>query len=214
MCKESVIEKIQKLLSKTIENGCSQEEASSALALAQQLMAKYGVSTSECSEKDIVSEVSVTVGTKSVSSRQSLMAMYLAEHFGCAVYRCKRRAGDYLTFVGEGDRAAICKEAFIFAYKSFQLSWEAFHKTLHGDKGKYRNDYFTGFLNGIVAALEYNENKYSIVLVKSEKVEDYLYQKTAGRTAGVGVSRSGNESVEARGYSDGYEAQFSKGHRL
>ena len=50
---ESISKKIQALLSKTVENGCTEEEASQAFSMAQKLMIKYNLDLSDVEKESI-----------------------------------------------------------------------------------------------------------------------------------------------------------------
>lgn len=213
MTQESILEKVQKLLSKTVENGCTQEEAQAAAALAQTLLSKYNLSISAVADEDVFS-VEVSVGTKTVSSRQALLALLFAKHYGCKVVRRVGIDSQSLLFIGENERPKVVKETFYFIYKVYQTCWDVYKKQLAFNKAAYRNDYFNGFLQGLEQALIYNENKNSIVLRVSTKVDAYIKGNLHTQNSMVSCQSKGKHMAYIQGYSDGYESQLSKEKRI
>lgn len=213
MCKESILDKVSKLLAKTTENGCTPEEAQAATAMAQSLLAKYDLELSDLEDEPTVSSLDVSVGTKSVNSRQALLAIMLAKHYGCLVLKSTRKDKQYITFIGERKRPEVLKETYLFVYKAYQQCWQQYHRTLSCNKESYRNDYFEGFINGVDQVLTQNENQNAIVLRASKAVVDYLFN-TPTVTRSVGVSTTGNNEAHYRGYCDGKESQQSKHTRI
>lgn len=177
---EKIISKIKKLLAMTEANGCSSEEAAVAIAHAQLLMAKYDVELTELSEEEkVIIEDKFSMGTKSVSSYQRLLACSLAPHFAVRVIICTR--GDrsqIMNIVGDKIRAAIFKETYLFAYKAFQQQWQAYYKTLSKseitDIGDIRGSYLKGFVDGITNELQRSENENAIVLKENPEIKDYI----------------------------------------
>lgn len=218
MTKESAIEKVKKLLNMTTANGASEGEMLSALANAQRIMARFGLSEEEIkvdTEKDEVGETSYTFGTKSVSSYQALLAMNLAKHFGVEILlTTKRDHSQVLKVIGEQSKTEIFTETLTFTYNCFKTFWSKYHKSLPQDcnKNTARGDYFEGFCKGINSALTENENKYALVVTSSALTKDYMSKYHAMcSTRKCSVTSENNPVHRMAGYVDGKSSVESKG---
>lgn len=219
MCKEDIISKITKLLSKTEQAGATPEEAASAIAMAHKLMAKYGVDMQDLQmEEDEVIEEDMSVGTKSVSTLQASLARSLADHFGCEIYlHTSSRTGQTIRVVGERDKASIYKATFMFAYNTFKKSWERYMKTLDCDtreKNLLRGTFFKGFVDGITNELVKQENQFGLVVVKSEKVDEHMSKIQMGGTRHLSYKQIQDATTYLEGYREGSSAQVQKHHAI
>lgn len=220
MDKERAIDLIQKLLRKTEANGATPAEAASAIATAQRLMAQHKVEMSEVevegeSENGVIEE-GIDVGTKSVSTIQTLFAKCLAEHFACRVIlRWNSKKGAYrLVFIGESVNCKAFKEVYMFAYNAFKFNWECYHKTLHltsVEKSAARGTYLKGFIAGLTNELIKSENENALVIVESPKVQEYMSGLNLKRSNSHLSMRASNSMRDfAKGYADGSYSQSNK----
>lgn len=222
MDKDKIIEKIQKLLAKTEENGASAAEAASAIALAQKLMAQYGVSVEETeivSSNEII-EDEFSVGTKSVSSFQVILAANLAPHFACRVVKRVRRSGfESLLFIGERYKTLTFKECFAFAYQTYvKLSAKYLQSSALSDysrsmKSQVRWDYFNGFVEGLTNELIKSENENALVIVESPELKEHMDEMNL-RTFQANRRPTESFSHSLRGYTDGSFAYRNKNKAL
>lgn len=219
MCKEDIISKITKLLSKTEQSGATPEEAASAIAMAHKLMAKYGVDMQDLNiDEEEVIEEDISVGTKSVSTLQASIARVLADHFGCEIYLyTSSRTGQIIRVVGEREKASICKVTFMFAYNAFKKSWERYMRTLDCDtkeKNLLRGTFFRGFVDGITNELVKQENQFGLVVVKSEKVNEHMSKIQMRGTRHLSYKHTQDSDTYYEGYREGSNAQVQKHHAI
>ena len=107
---KKIIEKIEKLLNKTVENGCTLEETLSASKMVQKLLAKYHVDI-----KEIQSDVSENIGTETLDTSrqwQILLASVVAKNMCCECYvttcRGVGKTKRTVSFIGKDtDRKAV-----------------------------------------------------------------------------------------------------------
>lgn len=218
---EKVIEKVQKLLrlSKSENAG----EAAAALARAQYLMAKFNVSVDESfsSDEDVVEKVDVSLGTKSVSSYQARMAKELSTHFGCRIlinsYRDRRQS---FLIIGTPVSAATFKECLVYAYSAYKRFYGIYLKTKAdqldnlsyklSDKTQIRDDYFRGFLNGMVNELIRSENEFALTIIVPEVVDKAIAEMSTGTINMNGGRHLSSEEDMMAGYNDG---KFAMSHK-
>ena len=209
MSKDQVIDRVKKLLEMTESNGCTASEAATAMAMAQKLMAQHGIH--ECDvveEPEFIIEEEVTVGTKSVSSMQALMALDLSKHFGCRVVQHTRADGSqYLKFIGDKTRCQVFRETYLFAYRVFQKNWTSYIKDMEistKEKNQLRGSYFKGFVSGLTNELIRSENEFGLVIVESAKLTEYMKDNYSNnRTRQCSVRSNGSSEAYLKGYEDG-----------
>ncbi len=85
MEKETVMRRVRALLSKTIENGCTESEAFAALAKAQEMMAEHGLTLSDVDAEKFISKVAASVNATGIDWKRDL-AMGVATLTGTYCY--------------------------------------------------------------------------------------------------------------------------------
>src|SRR5258708_3451547 len=100
--RKKMLEKVKAILSKTMDNGCTESEAMAALAKARELMATYEIEESELSfiqeqEKVIIYKTD----PKDPYEIKSFLAVYIAKFTRCRVWTDKKN-GDGINFCGMG----------------------------------------------------------------------------------------------------------------
>jgi len=220
MNKERAIDLIQKLLRKTEANGATPGEAASAVATAQKLMAQYKVDATEVeTESEVengVIEEGIDVGTKSVSSIQTLFAQSLASHFACRVImRWNSAKQSYqLTFIGDAINCKAFKEVYLFAYNAFKYNWEKYHKALNlstAEKSASRGTYLKGFIAGLTNELIKSENANALVIVESPQLQSYMDSLNLHKShKHYSMRQSDSMRDYMKGYADGSYSQSNK----
>lgn len=128
--KEKIIKKIQHILNKTTEKGATEEEAQSAMLMAQKLMAKYGlemtdieITTTDKETKKEIVEGEATDSIKLAWWHKSL-AKIIADNFRCRHFYYKSYGGYYqVVFFGFKEDVEIAKMVYKFA--SIQIEYHA-----------------------------------------------------------------------------------------
>jgi len=100
--RENLLKKIRALMAKTIENGCSEAEAMSALSMAQAMMDAYSVTDEDLAETKAESAIKETMkDMRDPHHIRQLLCMRIAEFTGTKVYTNQPKAQKYqYNFVG------------------------------------------------------------------------------------------------------------------
>lgn len=164
-----IAEKIQHLLNKTVANGASEEEAQSALLMAQKLMAKYNV---ELREQTGNKELSYTLEVTKVkpNPRNNRLGNMIASSFGVKgiIY------DDRWAMFGREADAKAAASALAFMHKVLEAGIRrvcAEHGLKSSEKGAayYYNAYAMGFLQGLQEALAAQTKALAIVVPEDVK---------------------------------------------
>ena len=113
MAVPSIIEKIKKILAKTIENGCTPEEAATAAAMASKLMEQHQIDMADLVEKGEVVrqpiDLEIFYESKRVDSWIAALANVLCAPFSCVVVISMNRG---LGVYGRPDNREAFKATF------------------------------------------------------------------------------------------------------
>lgn len=175
MSTEKIVEKIAKLLNVSKDRGATDAEAMSALAMAQQLMAKYGVAASDLEEveRDESNIVSLKCEHKWDAGYRQNLACVISENYRCKVYL----NGGTIVFMGVEEDALIAKQAFEFAYRFIyrrgnQEYEKAKKESLFGSARGVFNSYALGFIKGLDEVLS-AQSKALMIVVPDTVVEAF-----------------------------------------
>lgn len=152
--KDKVIDQIKRLLALgDSSRNTSDEEAKAALLKAQELMAKYDISTEEVEEQEQETYSHEVCEHKGDAAYRIPLAQILAKNFRCMTYNHGKR----ITFMGHSSDAKICKATFEFAYQFImRMGNRVYNKHYQmglPTKGVF-NSYATGFLQGLKEAFD------------------------------------------------------------
>jgi hypothetical protein len=207
---EKLIEKIRKLMRKTVENGATESEAETSLLIAQQLMAKHGLSEAHVQETSITEKdtqiVRDTVDEiKRFTWWELLLSNVIADNFRCYTYRTIHNRNVRIVFFGKQADTEICKELFdiyrtiiVNLYKNYVASYP------QQVRSKIRNSYVKGFLHGLMHKLKEqvaNNTEMSLVLVKDTAVVQ-AYEAMNVKKTSLSVNESANPTHYQQGYYD------------
>lgn len=170
MTKEEALEKVKKLLNLANDKAASEGEVQNAMAMAQQIMAKFHIeSVTFDDEPEEVTDFEIQENTKGLSSNRAILCSYLAKHYRCKLYR----RGPRIHVVGFPTDVKIFTEVFEFAYAAFvKLANKHIEQySTRTEKIKAKNTYLLGFGKGCIEALIQNENEFALVLVVPQEVE-------------------------------------------
>ncbi|WP_025683619.1 DUF2786 domain-containing protein [Paenibacillus maysiensis] len=207
---QDAIRKIQKAFNLATGNG-NAEEAQAAMLLAQRLMAKHGLTTSDLKteENQTVEASRGTVRKSRIQWWEEKLTTIIAENFRC--YGFLRR-GRLIGFLGLPDDVAIATEVFQFAENAIRYHLAEYLKQVYSPYSPSRkrtnaikNDYIDGFLKGLSDKFreQVANESLALVLVKHEVVETAYHE--AGWKKGKQINRTsaGDQSAMLQGYEDG-----------
>lgn len=112
--KATVIERIRKLLVRRENRGATPAEAAQAIELVCKLLKKHGLDIEEVqASEDREHDESVQHRTKTVRDWALSLASYIADHFGCSMYRKNHHRGCVFLFRGPEHLATVCKWLYL-----------------------------------------------------------------------------------------------------
>lgn len=227
MERDTVISRIRKLLALGGDK-TNAEEATSAVLMAQRLIAKYGIADDELRDGDGGEPDICGIETEPLVTAKSWrwhLAHLIADNFRCKVYESSdwatsKRTGRSVvrkrfTFYGYEQDAQAVSLAFTYLYRTGNRLAGAVVRGLrkdgHGVNGAY-NSYITGFLTGLRYELERQSMELMIVmpLAVREKYEAEVatgLKSSPGRELSCDYRRKG---LIERGVHDGRDAIRSR----
>lgn len=169
--RDSIIEKIKKLLEHTTDKGATEAEAIQFALKAQQLIAEHNVSEEELTGEELENIESVTCSEAGkVMYWGQMLASIIAQNFRCKMFwqkKNKKRALNYPVFYGYESDAFAAKMVFLRLYKigkrlgnDERKVAKAFYQDNFMGKAAY-DSFTTGFVIGVQTELE----KQSVALM-------------------------------------------------
>jgi hypothetical protein len=160
--RESMMDKIKGLLSKTVENGATQEEAMAAMAVAQRMMDKYNIALAEVFATDGVVdfETQVVHESKSADGHWRCAIGIVENAFAVKTFYRRDKCGRCTTkvaFVVYGDRANVenAEWATKFLARLVKRLWVEFRTANPAnDSWAQMNAFFAGIRRGFKDRLE------------------------------------------------------------
>lgn len=230
---EKVIDVIKKLFA-LAGNNPNQEEANAAMAKAQAMLAKHGLSEEEIKiqeETDTADEEHLDFfGKGKLDSYIKILSSKIAEHFKCMVYinhfgYHKSR----IVLVGMTSDLPIVRETIHFAHSVFNSQYKKYHQEQirfsgdyqiqksNGNHYKYtrrlRTDFFRGFIAGMEKTFTDNEKTYALIVKTPFAVVEKMKSLHLRKGSGSPLRGSGNDDAWARGFKEG-QAIGSRQKRL
>lgn len=211
MCKENILNKIKNLLNKTVENGCTEAEAMSAIVTARKLMLKHKVEEKDLvnkSEKDIV-KVCLDKYNVSIPWLYLLIDVFTS-NFG--IMKCIRKVGKIQHFIlfGFKDDVDCVIELIKCAYEVAEEKADKYareYRELFGTAKGVKYAWFEGFVAGIrVNYEEQNKNGEFALMIKVDKsVENEFNNITKDYELHERVIKTNKDNQEAKysGYVEG-----------
>lgn len=201
---DKIAEKIQNLLNKTVENGCTETEAQTALLLAQKLMAKYNIEQNALAGGEKIN-YSLEACKVKVNPRSKWMCVIIANSFAvkCVI------SGNKICYFGREDNAKAAKSALEFAHKVLEKGIsDVCHKqglkSSQAGASLIYNAYAQGFITAMKEALDAQTVALAVVVpgdVKDEFAKKFpVLRKTRARGMKMGYDQ--REAYEA-GREDG-----------
>lgn len=176
--RDEILEKVKALfaLGDSARNN-SEEEAKAAMLKAQQLMAKYDISTAEVEEQEEDLYSHEMCEHKWDYAYRIPLGNVLAKNFRCMLYM----SGKSIVFMGHSSDAKICKSTFEFAYKFIQKKGNSLYNKRYSmglpTKGVF-NSYAHGFITGLNEA--FSAQCTALIIVTPQDVIDEFKNFTEG----------------------------------
>ena len=203
--------KIEKLLAKTVENGCTMEEAAAAAKMVQKLIGKYHIELAEVSNETETADGEV-LDVKSVRKWEIRLVSAIARNMRCeAIVSHRYTAGNvnrksFVYIIGmDADRKAV-----ILLYNKLRKICKVgmkkeqnYHKKMFGTSKGIAESYGFGFTQAIEGEME--KQAKALVLVTPKEVDDKIQELFPNaKTRHVGVAC--NTHAYNSGVNDGRNA--------
>lgn len=193
MTNEKILDRINKLLAKTVENGCTPEEAAAAAAKAQQLIAKHHINLREQEEEH---EEAIGATLEPISRTwQGQLAHCLATNMCCEVILNSNGRKKTLVFMGKETDL----EAVMALYDKFTAiikeGIKAQKKTNAG--ANVETSYAMGFISSVREAMQ--EQCRALTLVVPEEVNEAVREQFPH----LGRARTRSVSINGTAYGAG-----------
>jgi len=223
--RESILRKIQGLLSKTLENNASEAEVASAIAAATRLMDTYNIAMSEVYKQDgqdIHFEETVIHSAKSVDGHWLTSMQIASGAFSVKGLMRRHKSGGYTTQVSFclfGDKANVENAAWAmnFLARVLKRLWKEF-RTENPESASWANmnAFYAGVSAGFTkrmrderAAAEQEQPGTSGALVLIDTKLAEAFAKTVGRTVGIKRRAAGSEAF-AGGFAQGQKLTLNR----
>ncbi len=153
MTKDGVVELIQKLLMKTVNKGCTEAEAESALKKAQQLMIEYNVSMAEVNEKEVHKKnwVDETGWEGNGLPWDMRYVCTIVDDFffvKVVIRRGYRGSNTSIQLFGDKENVEVAKRILIFLSRVYRDLWQQYRKA-HPYIGHKSRTYYSGLTAGL-----------------------------------------------------------------
>lgn len=219
----TVIEKIKKLLNVTTDKGATEAEAIQALAAAQRLMAKEGLTDADLEtgeERTQVTNAAFETKTKGISNLVYDMALMLADHYRVLIYHTLnlKTREKTLRVVGREEDTKIFNQVLCYAlamqdqcFKEFLKERKEKQSLKRAESVLLKNTYCKAFRQGLHVGLTENEECYALALRVSKDVVTYMeteLKPTSIKRQGSTIVRDADAS--AKGFQAGKETSKLK----
>jgi len=226
MSTEKIMKKIAALLQKTVENGCSPEEAMSAAEADERLMREYQISQSEAelgAEGIVIEEVPLNISGAIKLGKEfmirDLFSVQLAKYCSCRTWKNKELEKLYLL----GLRSDVDLLVYLLDALSVNAWKGAVANTAHikGERRGHRRNFILGFntalavrIRKIVEEREADENYVtsdgkSLVLIK-KALSDRAFEDLNLNLKSKQTVRSTDKEMFASGYVEGKKASLGR----
>lgn len=203
--------KIEKLLAKTIENGCTVEEAASAAKMVQRLIKKYHVDLAEIGDESEKAD-SERLDAKSVKKWEMRLVSAIARNMRCEVIISRRYIAtsvnrkSFVYIIGmDADRKAVISlyEKLRKICKVGMKKEQDYHKAMFGTSKGIADSYGFGFMQAIRSEME--KQAKALVLVTPKEVDDKV-QELFPHARVTHTNVACNEHAYNNGVNDGRNA--------
>lgn len=197
--KEEMLEKIKKLLALgDASKNNSEEEAQSAMLMAQKLMAKYDISAEEViGNEEEISYSHETCEHKWDYAYRIPLAQVLAKNFRCMLYL----RGKSIVFMGHSSDAKVCKATFEFAYQFIMRKGNALYNKRYA-LGEVTKGVFNSYARGFIAGLQeaFDAQCQALAIITPQDVIDEFKNMSKGWNTKRG---KGLDATDAGCYHEG-----------
>lgn len=230
---EAIIRKVKGLLAIANDNK-DDEESQSAFIMAQKLMMKHNISSSEISSGSNES-AEVLDGKATVHKKlfwwESQLAGIIGKNFRVKYYiNSKVLSGDKkkkraIIFMGFKQDVELAREMYVLAYDALTSYSKQFVEDWYNDNqdvqrhasftSNVKNSYIRGFLSGMETKFEEQvkemEQEYGLILLVPKEVnEKYEEMFKGAKSLSVRIPAVGESQAYQKGYNQGNKIDYTK----
>lgn len=174
--------KIEKLLAKTVENGCTMDEAATAAKMVQRLIKKYHIDLAEIGDESEKAD-GERLDAKNVKKWEIRLISAIAKNMRCKVVVSHRHISESIrrkTFVYvigmDADRKAVIAlyDKLRKICKVGMKEEQNYHKKMFGTSKGIADSYGFGFMQAIKGEME--KQAKALVLVTPKEVDDKVQE--------------------------------------
>ena len=177
---EAIKEKIRNILNRTVENGATEEEAKTAAALAQKLMARYGIDEKGIAHAKLsdIDKIDYVWARDKADGYELRLGNVIAKNFRTVfVQTWFVDKGMGFGFWGRRSDAEVASATYM---SMLAILWANAIKTVGTPEGHKTDKFYweriqsfgQGFVEGLREALTQNAEKYALVLVMDQECEE------------------------------------------
>jgi hypothetical protein len=212
--RSAAVGRIRALLSKTVENGCTEQEAMAAAEKAGHLMDKYGIESSETELRDETCTQGVHGGNRARKHESYWCGVAVAAYCDCRIWH---RIGTGMTvFFGFPQDVEVATYLMRVIEASMNSSYAVFKDTQFYNTKRNRNEFMLGFSGRVNARLrEMRKARHpetlvtttgtNLMVIKNAVVDEQF--KATGMKLRAGkathIKTSGNQSARDAGMAAG-----------
>lgn len=211
---EKLINRIQNLLAKTVENGATPEEAKTAYAKARELMANYKIDESDVIETkdDIVSKMMDNINTY-VKWKNLLVRTFCKYHKVICYYNRPCKKIEYPVLFGHEVDVNAVVALINSAYKYVDKISDKYavdYRNMFGSAKNIKPAYIIGFIEGLKSKYEAQNKtneKFALMCITDSDVEE-AYKKECERL-NMKTSTQKNKDMQLNSFA--FNAGFIEG---
>lgn len=214
---DKLLTKIKNLF-ELANNNPNENEAKAAMLKAQELMVKYQIEKSSVDGVEVDPKKVITVSLFENKGRilwyEKKLSNMIAKNFKVTQYISRSKYNSTIMFLGLEDDVNIALNVYGFAMNQMKKLANKYIKTISSSSSSnVRNDYYTGFINGLEEAFkeQIEKNNWGLVLVKDALVlqEEEKLNLRYVRPTGIQPKFDYDDSHINKGYSDGFNTGSS-----
>ncbi len=202
-------------------NNPSEDEANTAMIMAQNLMHRYNLSQAEINIEKAPEVCDIPVDNDSrcnIPYWQKRITYVITKNLKCSSYFQSINGRWTIKIVGlEGD-VEICKATVDFAFRHYQNSWKSFLKynlsaDIYSTRAKTnakKNDFTEGFITGLEKAFEKNVEEKGLIIVQPAQVKKRMRSLNLKRIPRAKRSFTNDDEAILAGYNAGLNSKKSE----
>ncbi len=213
---QEIILKVKKLLA--LSKSTNENEALSAMMMAQKFIMKYKLSIKEVEEFNDISIGANGTGLKFRSSKwKALLGRVIANNFGCYMFYRSGKTHE-ICFFGKEEEVTICKIMLEYAIKCIDSNSSKILKEMKKDRRRkhfngIKSDYALGFISGLDQRFKdqvKSNQEWGLVFVKDPMViEKYKEYSCGFESISIEEKYKKHDKIYKLGQNDGKEFNIS-----